>query len=327
MILITGAAGYIGSHFVRYYLSKPNASEVVAVDDLSEGHIESLPKDRVHFVRARIQDEEEISRVLDAYSIDAVVHFAASAYVGESQEKPFKYFENNVTGTLELLKMLDKRGIKKLVFSSSCATYGNPNYLPLDENHTQEPVSVYGTTKLIVEEALNALHLATGWSYVSLRYFNAAGADDAGDIGESHDPETHLIPLALKAALGKVKELKVFGDDYDTRDGTCIRDYVHVNDLAEAHCLALDKMESAGPIAYKINLGTASGVSVREIIDACQKVTGLKVPVNMTARRPGDATGLYANCSLAEELLGWKPKYNLERIIETAFKWEQNQRY
>ncbi len=327
MILITGAAGYIGSHFVRHYLSKLNSSEVVALDDLSVGHIESLPKERVHFIHARVQDTEKVSRALETYPIDAVVHFAASAYVGESQQKPFMYFENNVIGTLELLKMLDRQGIRKFVFSSSCATYGNPKYLPLDERHSQEPVSVYGSTKLIVEEALNALHLATGWSYVSLRYFNAAGADDAGDIGESHDPETHLIPLALKAALGKVKELKVFGNDYDTRDGTCIRDYVHVNDLAEAHCLALEKMEHAESIAYQINLGTASGVSVKEVIDACEKVTGLKVPVHMTERRPGDATGLYANCNLAEQLLGWKPKYDLERIIETAYKWEKNQRY
>ncbi len=327
MILITGAAGYIGSHFVRRYLAKPNSSEVVAVDDLSVGHIESLPAERVHFIQSRIHDTEALSNALAKYPIDAVVHFAAYAYVGESQQNPFKYFENNVIGTIEMLKMLDKLGVKKMVFSSSCATYGDPDYLPIDEKHTQKPLSVYGSTKLMVEEALKALHLAQGWSYASLRYFNAAGADDAGDIGESHDPETHLIPLALKAALGKIKELQVFGGDYDTPDGTCIRDYVHVNDLAEAHCLALEKMNGTKPIAYEINLGTTHGASVKQVIDVCREVTGKEVPVNMAKRRPGDAVKLFANCEKAQQLLGWKPEYDLRRIVETAYKWEKNQRY
>lgn len=325
-VLVTGAAGYIGSHFVRRFLSLRPDGNVVSVDNLSEGHSEALSRDaRVTVVDGDIADTKLIVKLLNDYQIQAVVHFAANAYVGESQENPFKYFDNNVKGSINLFKAMDECGVNKIVFSSSCATYGNPSYFPLDENHPQNPVSVYGMTKLIVEKALIALSGAKGWSFACLRYFNAAGADDSGEIGESHDPETHIIPLALQTALGKREVLSVYGDDYETDDGTCVRDYVHVNDLADAHVQALDKLDGGAQIF--LNLGSSVGASVKEVIHLCEEVSGKKINVKYCPRRPGDAVKLAADHKRAKEVLGWAPQYDLRKIVETAWNWESNRRF
>jgi UDP-glucose 4-epimerase len=324
-ILVTGAAGYIGSHFVRRFLSTKSDGQVIAVDNLSVGHRESLPDtERILFFEHDIGDYEFARELFGKHDIHAVVHFAASAYVGESQEKPFKYFDNNVIGALNLFKAMGEAGVNKLVFSSSCATYGNPDYSPIDEDHPQRPVSVYGTTKYMIEKAIQSL-ATTGWSYVSLRYFNAAGCDDSGEIGESHDPETHLIPLALQTALKKREVLSVFGDDYETADGTCVRDYVHVNDIADAHLLAFDKLDSGAKL--EVNLGCSVGASVKQVIDLCKEVSGRDINVKMCPRRAGDAVALFADQKRATEILGWRPKYDLKRIIETAWNWESNRKY
>jgi UDP-glucose 4-epimerase len=325
-ILVTGAAGYIGSHFVKRFLSSTQGKKLIAVDNLTVGHRQSLPEDdRVVFYENDIGDYDYMLALLKKHEVEAVVHFAASAYVGESQEKPFKYFDNNVVGTINLFKAMAETGTRKIVFSSSCATYGNPTYCPIDEDHTQKPVSVYGTTKYMIEKAIQAL-ATTGWSYASLRYFNAAGADDSGAIGESHEPETHLIPLALQTALGKREVLSVFGDDYDTEDGTCVRDYVHVNDLADAHLQALGKLDG-GTKELAVNLGSSVGASVKQVIDMCKAVSGREIKVKMCPRRPGDAIALFADYKRATEQLGWKPAYDLKRIVETAWKWESNRKY
>lgn len=325
-ILVTGAAGYIGSHFVRRFLQSRKDAQLVAIDNLTVGHRESIPQnDRVIFHEHDMGDYEFMLSLLKKHNVCAVVHFAACAYVGESQEKPFKYFDNNIIGTLNLFKAMNEAGVKKVVFSSSCATYGNPDYSPIDEDHAQRPVSVYGMTKLMCEKAIQAL-ATTGWSYASLRYFNAAGADDSGEIGESHDPETHLIPLALQTALGKREVLQIFGDDYDTADGTCVRDYVHVNDLADAHLQALEKLDG-GVRELAVNLGSSVGASVKQVIDMCKQVSGRDINVKMCPRRAGDAVALYADHKRATELLGWKPEYDLKRIVETAWNWESNRKY
>lgn len=327
MILVTGGAGYIGSHFIRAYLEKAPNAAVVAVDNLSEGHKESLPDtSHVYFLHKDAGNVEALKAVFERFPIRAVVHFAASCYVGESEGDPIKYFKNNVVQSLNLFEAMEETGVRKIVFSSSCATYGNPEYSPLDERHRQEPVNVYGRTKLMVEQTLQALVTRLGWSCVSLRYFNAAGADDSGQIGESHEPETHLIPLALQTAKGERQSLKVYGNDYDTEDGTCIRDYIHVNDLADAHCQALKLLEN-GKRWEAINLGTTSGASVLQIIEMCRQVTGKDIPYEIAPRRPGDPPCLVAESSKAASLLDWKPKYDLRRIIETAWSWEQNRRF
>ncbi len=325
---MTGAAGYIGSHFVRRLLKMRPDAAVVAVDNLSEGHAKSLPDNpRMEFVELNLADEAISAKIFEKHAIDAVVHFAANAYVGESQENPFKYFDNNVVGSLNLFKAMKAAKVSRIVFSSSCATYGNPVYQPLDEQHPQAPVSVYGTTKLMIEHALRALHGSGDLSFYSLRYFNAAGADESGEIGESHDPETHLIPLALQVALGKRECLQVYGDDYDTPDGTCVRDYVHVNDLADAHITALDRLGDGKSHAFNINLGSSVGASVKEVIEVCEEVTGKAVRVKMSPRRAGDATRLTADFARANSLLDWQPKHTLKEIVQTAWNWEQNRRY
>ncbi|MBX9722907.1 MAG: UDP-glucose 4-epimerase GalE, partial [Candidatus Obscuribacterales bacterium] len=275
MILVTGAAGYIGSHFVRKYLAESNDAQILAIDNLCTGHKESLPESkRLSFEQADIGDLAKMSKLMIDYKVEAVVHFAASCYVGESEKDPFKYLNNNIGNTSKLLEAMTAAKVKRIVFSSSCATYGKPDFVPLTEEHKQHPINVYGQTKLTVEHILQALHRTSALSYVALRYFNAAGADDSGEIGESHDPETHLIPNALKAMDGTLEQLEIYGDDYDTRDGTCIRDYVHVNDLARAHIAALNlsKNEKTG---LGINLGTGYGASVKEVADLCTEVAEL----------------------------------------------------
>ena len=327
MILVTGGAGYVGSHFVLTYLARNPHAEVVVVDNFAEGHKEALPSsDRVRIVPEDIGDREAMRTVIAQFPITAVVHFAAFCYVGESQAKPAKYFHNNVVNTMSLLSVMEELGVKKFVFSSSCATYGKPVSVPIDESHVQDPINVYGTTKLMTEQALRSLVSASGWSFVALRYFNAAGADDSGRIGESHDPETHIIPLALQTAAGKREFVEVYGDDYDTADGTCIRDYIHVNDLAIAHCQALERVDSP-QIQDAVNLGTTHGASVQEVIAMCKQVSGRDIPVRVAPRRPGDPSVLVAANEKARSLLGWEPTYDLRRIIETAWRWEQNRRY
>ena len=327
MILVTGGAGYIGSHFIKKYLEAHPDQSVVTVDDFSEGHREAVSySSRIQVEQANIGDIEAMVALLKNYSVQTVVHFAASCYVGESQQNPAKYFQNNCIHTLNLFEAMARCDVREVVFSSTCATYGNPQYLPMDEAHPQLPINVYGSTKLMTEQALRAYSIAQGWSYVALRYFNASGADESGLIGELHEPETHLIPLVLQAAQGKRDAIQIYGNDYDTPDGTCIRDYIHVNDLASAHIAAINYLRQH-PGGEVFNLGTTTGSSVLEVIDTCEQVTGLTIPRQVVPRRPGDPPVLVANADKAERLLGWKTAYDLPKIVETAWRWEQSARY
>jgi UDP-glucose 4-epimerase len=326
MILVTGGAGYIGSHFVRTYLEANPNDSLLVVDNLSMGHAESL-KDLpgVTLEKEDIGNLPAMQKLFSKYKVDKVVHFAASSYVGESQENPSKYFKNNTINSLLLFQAMEEAGVRKIIFSSTCTSYGNPKYVPMDEAHPQEPINVYGLTKLMTEKALAAYANTRGWSYIVLRYFNAAGAHESGLIGGSYDPETRLIPLALKATLDD-PELQIYGSDYDTPDGTCIRDYIHVCDLADAHCAALKLLDTqTGGDA--INLGTAQGSSVNEVIAVCEQVTGMKIPKRFAPRRPGDPPVLVAKAQKAAERLNWKPRYDLKRIVETAWNWERNRKF
>jgi UDP-glucose-4-epimerase GalE len=323
MILVTGGAGYIGSHYVLY--ERARGTEVVVLDNLVYGHRESVLD--VPFVEGNLDDRATLDRVFTQYLIDAVVHFAAFAYVGESVTKPEKYYNNNVVATLRLLDAMRDHGIRNFIFSSSCATYGNPEYVPMDEQHPQDPINPYGESKYICEKIMRAYDRAHGLRFAALRYFNAAGADPEGRIGESHDPETHLLPLVLQAALGTRGPVTVFGTDYDTPDGTCIRDYIHVLDLAQAHSLALERLRSGAESGF-YNLGTETGYSVLEVITLCEKVSGRPVPVTEGARREGDPPRLVASAGKARAELGWQPRFlDLEETIATAWNWEQNRRY
>ena len=323
MILITGGAGYIGSHC---YLDFTRAGyNCLIFDNLSEGHEKAVnPKDLYKGDLSNIQD---IRGAFEKYPIEAVVHFAASCYVGISVKDPQPYYYNNVVNTLNLLQVMLEKNVKKIVFSSSCATYGDPLYTPLDEAHSQNPINPYGQTKYMIEKILEDYDRAYGLKYVALRYFNASGADNQSNIGESHDPETHLIPLVLKAAMGETKSIKIFGNDYDTPDGTCIRDYIHVNDLAKAHRLAVGKLFSGGNSDY-YNLGIGRGYSVNEIIQVSEKITGKTINKEITARREGDPPILVASNNKAKTELGWKPDFTeISDIINTAWNWEQNKHY
>ena len=320
-ILVMGGAGYIGSHTVKH-LQEFGYNCIVA-DNLVYGHEEAVLTP--NFEKADLLDKPSLKAVFDKYDIDAVVHFAAFTYVGESVEKPQKYYENNVIGTLNLLEAMLAHGVKKIVFSSTCATYGNPLYMPLDEKHPQAPINPYGQTKFMIEKIFEDYGRAYGLKYIALRYFNAAGASKDGKIGESHNPETHLIPLVLKAIKGERDCIKIFGNDYDTPDGTCQRDYVHVEDLASAHRLALEKLDDFQGF---LNLGTGIPTSVLEIIKSAEKVSGKKCPLVYEKRRAGDPAVLYAANAKAKEVLGWKPEYmNVEDIIRTAWNWEINRKF
>ncbi len=313
-ILVTGGAGYIGSHTAK--LLKSRGIEPVVYDNLSTGHRSSVRYGPL--VQADILDTMLLTETILRYMPVAVIHFAASAYVGESVEDPAKYYRNNVCGTLSLLDACHETGLDKVIFSSSCATYGVPVTLPVAETAIQLPVSPYGQTKLTAEHMLADYAAAYGLHYVALRYFNAAGADPEGELGEWHDPETHLIPRALLAAAGKISELEIFGDDYDTEDGTCVRDYIHVTDLAQAHVLAYDYLAGGGD-NLAVNLGTGHGSSVREILSVIDKVTGHTVPVVIRPRRAGDPPALYANPALARHMLGFEPHYSdMATIVRTA---------
>ncbi|MBO7643237.1 MAG: UDP-glucose 4-epimerase GalE [Alphaproteobacteria bacterium] len=321
-ILVMGGAGYIGSHTVRHLLD--NGYDVVVADNLVYGHREAVDA-RAKFVYADLLDEKSLDTLFNENPVDAVIHFAAFAYVGESVSEPEKYYYNNVVGTVNLLHVMMTHNVNKIVFSSTCATYGEPQYTPIDEKHAQCPINPYGRTKLMIEQIFADYERAYGLQHIALRYFNAAGCSADGTIGESHDPETHIIPLVLKAITGERDCIKVFGTDYDTPDGTCIRDYIHVEDLALAHRLALEKL---GEYNGCINLGTGIGTSVREIIAAAERVSGKTCPVEYAPRRAGDPARLFANNTKAAEILGWKPKYtNIEDIIRTAWNWELNRRY
>ncbi|HEX3821899.1 MAG TPA: UDP-glucose 4-epimerase GalE [Candidatus Sulfotelmatobacter sp.] len=316
VVLVIGGAGYIGSHTARAL--KSAGHEVVVFDNLSTGYA-SLASG-FEFVKGDMLDANALARVLPR--AEAIMHFAAHAYVGESVANPRKYFRNNVEGGLALLNAALEAGVKKLVFSSTCAVYGEVAKVPIDENIPREPVNPYGVSKLFFEQALEAYDRAYGFRFASLRYFNAAGADESGEIGELHDPETHLIPLALRAAAGLGPELHVFGSDYPTPDGTCIRDYIHVNDLAGAHVKALEYL-SAGKPSLAANLGTGTGASVREVISAVEKVTGKRVPHTMKPRRAGDPPALVANPAKAQAMLNWKATRGVDNIVNTAWTFMQ----
>lgn len=322
MILVFGGAGYIGSHTVKHLLD--NGYECVVADNLIYGHKEAVDK-RAEFVHADLLNPISIREVFKSHKIDAVIHFAAFTYVGESVNDPQKYYINNVVGTTNLLNVMLENGVKKIVFSSTCATYGEPQYTPIDEKHPQNPINPYGRTKLMIEQIFADYERAYGLKHIALRYFNAAGCSQDGSIGESHTPETHLIPLVLKAIKGEKEKISVFGTDYDTPDGTCIRDYIHVEDLALAHRLAVEKLDEYSGC---LNLGTGVGTSVKEIIDAAEKVSGKKCPVEYGPRRAGDPAKLYADNQKVKKILGWQPRYtNIEDIIRTAWNWEINRKF
>lgn len=322
-ILVTGGAGYIGSHFVKALTEK--GEDVVVLDNLSRGHKEALIESN-KFEQVDLLDYNNLLEALKRHDLDAIVHFAAFAYVGESVEKPELYYENNVVGSFNLIRAAKECGIKKFVFSSTCSLYGNPERVPIAEDAKVQPINPYAQTKLMIEKILRDFDTAYGMKSVALRYFNAAGADPAGNIGESHQPEPHLIPIILEAALGKREKVYIFGDDYDTPDGTCIRDYIHVNDLADAHIKALEYLARSGKSDF-INLGTGDGNSVKEVITTTEEVTGKKVKYDIVGRRAGDPAILVADNKKAKEVLGWNPEYKLKEIIEHAWNWHQNQKY
>jgi UDP-glucose-4-epimerase GalE len=315
-ILVTGGAGYIGSHAVKLFLSRGH--DVWVYDNLAMGHRAAVPADRL--IVGDLAEEARLDQALVTHRVEAVVHFAALAYVGESVEQPAKYYRNNLVGTLTLLDALRRHGVGRFVFSSTCATYGVPGKVPITEDEPQKPINPYGNTKLAVELALADYAAAYGWGYAALRYFNAAGAAPDGTIGEDHDPETHLIPLVLQVALGQRPDVRVFGTDYPTPDGTCVRDYVHVDDLAEAHLLALEKLDPGKHL--RLNLGTGRGYSVREVVRVSEEVTGGRIAVREAPRRPGDPPVLVAAADRAYQELGWRPRYTeLRPIVETAWNW------
>ncbi len=321
MILVMGGAGYIGSHTTRHLLE--NGYEVVVADNLVYGHKEAIdPRAEFHF--ADLLDKTSLKKLFMKYHFDTVLHFAAFAYVGESVQNPKKYYQNNVTGTLNLLDAMLEHGVRQIVFSSTCAIYGEPEYTPLDEEHPQLPINPYGRSKLMIEQIFGDFEQAYGLRHIALRYFNAAGCSFDGSIGESHSPETHLIPLVLKAIKGEQPSIKVFGSDYDTRDGTCIRDYIHVEDLARAHRLAIEKL---GQYNGCINLGTGKGTTVKEIISTAEKICGKMCPVGYVSRRPGDPAKLFADNGRAKRVINWSPFYDINDIIATAWNWEGVKKY
>lgn len=317
-ILVTGGAGYIGSHTVRQLLA--GGHEVTVFDSLDYGHRQAVPA--ANLVVGNLRDIDHVDNLLLVNRIEAVVHFAAFAYVGESVTNPAKYYTNNLMYSLQLLDRCRRNGVQKFVFSSTCATYGIPEKVPITEDTPQKPVNPYGNSKLAFEYALADYAGAYPFGFCALRYFNASGAAEDGTIGEDHNPETHLIPLVFQAAMGKIPNVSIFGTDYPTPDGTCVRDYIHVDDLARAHILALDKIQPGAKLAY--NVGIGRGYSVREVISAVEEITGLKVPVKEGPRRAGDPPALVADAGKIKRELGWAPKYDrLKAILETAWRWHK----
>jgi len=315
-VLVTGSAGYIGSHAAR--LLRDHGHEILVYDNLSTGH-RRLVKG-FELIEADLLNQSVLTSALRM--VDAVMHFAANAYVGESVQNPRKYFRNNVEGGLSLLNACLDAKVNKIVFSSTCAVYGEPSTIPIAENSPRQPANPYGVTKLMFEYALESYASAYGLRFAALRYFNAAGADESGEIGELHDPETHLIPLALQVAAGEKQALEIFGTDYPTSDGTCVRDYIHVSDLADAHVLALEYLERQDSSLF-VNLGTGAGHSIHQVIETIEKVTGRKVSTRIASRRAGDPPRLVADPRQAQAILGWKATRSLSDIVSTAWKWMQ----
>jgi len=320
-VLVCGGAGYIGSHCVVELLNK--GEEVIVVDSLYKGHKDAI-WEGAKFYQGDLRDKPFLDSVFKENKIDAVIHFAADSLVGESMEVPFKYYENNVYGTLSLLKVMKDNKVDKIVFSSTAATYGEPESIPILETDKTEPTNAYGETKLAVEKLLKWADVAHSIKYVVLRYFNVAGAHESGKIGEDHSPETHLIPIILQVALGKREKIMMYGDDYDTHDGTCVRDYIHVTDLSDAHILAVEKLRK-DMTSSTYNLGNGNGFSVKEVVEVTRAVTGHPIPAEVAPRRAGDPAKLIASSEKAINELGWKPKFDsLEQIISSAWKWHQN---
>ena len=322
MILVTGGAGYIGSHFVLSLIEK--GKDVIVFDSLELGHIEIVEKleelGHLKFIQGNLKNLDDIRGVFLSNKIESVVHFAAYSQVAESVINPQKYYYNNVYGTLNLLNAMLEFGVKKIVFSSTAATYGEPEYSPIDENHPQNPINPYGNSKLMVEKILDDYDKAYGMRSVRLRYFNVAGADSKSRIGEWHEPETHLIPNVLKSTSDKV--FKLYGTDYNTVDGTCVRDYINVEDLADAHIKALEYLEAGGTTNF-FNLGTKEGNSVKEVFALCEKVKGAQIPLEICSRRAGDPAKLVADNTKAKNELGWMPNKTLEDSIRSAAYWER----
>lgn len=317
-VLVLGGAGYIGSHAVDQLITK--GYDVAVVDNLKTGHKESLP-DKARFYQGDIRDKAFMEDVFTKENIEGVIHFAASSLVGESMEIPLDYFNNNVYGTQVVLEVMEKYNVKSIIFSSSAATYGEPKVIPIEETAATNPESTYGETKLMMEKMLKWCDKAYGMRFVALRYFNVAGAKLDGTIGEDHNPESHLLPIILQTALGQREKFTIYGEDYETPDGTCIRDYVHVVDLIDAHILALEYLQ-AGNSSNTFNLGSSTGFSVKQMLEAAREVTGKEIPATVVSRRAGDPSTLIAASDKAREVLGWKPQYtDVNKIIESAWNW------
>lgn len=319
-ILVLGGAGYIGSHTVRELIDA--GEEVVIADNLETGHIEAVHP-AAAFYQGDIRDRAFVDKIFDSEKIDGVIHFAANSLVGESMTNPLKYYDNNLYGTKVLLESMVDHGVDKIVFSSTAATYGEPESIPILESDRTEPTNPYGETKLSMEKMMKWTGVAHGLRYVALRYFNACGAHVDGEIGEAHNPETHLIPLILQVPNGQREKISIYGDDYDTKDGTCVRDYIHVTDLAQAHILAMKYLVDGGE-SNVFNLGNGVGFTVKEVIETARKVTGHPIPAEVTPRRGGDPAQLIASSAKAKDVLGWNPEHaDLEEIIATAWKWHK----
>ena len=320
-VLVTGGAGYIGSHAVKKLLTCGH--KVVVLDNLYRGHREAVPE-KVPFEELDLRQTEAIINSLTYHKINCVMHFAALAYVGESVTEPLKYYDNNTTGTISLLRAMDEAGVKRMVFSSTCATYGEPEKMPIVETMQQNPINPYGASKLFIERVLKDYAAANPeFAFAALRYFNVAGSAADGTIGEDHAPETHIIPVLLNVALGKVQKATIFGEDYPTPDGTCIRDYIHVEDLVDAHILVMEKLADGDQRIY--NLGIGAGKSVKEVVEAARKVTGRPIPADVGPRRAGDPPMLYANPDKIKKELGWEAKIkHIDLMVETAWRWFKN---
>ncbi len=322
-ILVCGGAGYIGSHINK--MLKQRGYETVVFDSLVYGHKEAVKWGEL--IVGDLADQQALKDLFDKYEFDAVFHFAAYAYVGESVDNPEKYYYNNVSNTLNLLHAMKEHGVNKIIFSSTCATYGEPGRVPITEDMPQKPINPYGATKLMVEQIFKDYNRAYGLQFVVLRYFNAAGADPDGEIGESHNHETHIIQLVLDAASGLRSDVKIFGTDYDTQDGSCVRDYIHVTDLASAHLLALHHLE-AGKASDFFNLGNERGTSVLEVVESVRRVTGKSFVASIADRRPGDPAKLVGSSQKAKTVLGWKPEFeNIDVIVSHAWKWHEKKEY
>ncbi|GAE30051.1 UDP-glucose 4-epimerase GalE [Halalkalibacter hemicellulosilyticus] len=318
-ILVVGGAGYIGSHTVLYL--QDQEEEVVVLDSLETGHLEATLG--ATFYEGSIEDERILDTIFTKHTIDSVIHFAAYSLVGESVGNPLKYYENNVLGTYKLVKKMQEYGVSRIVFSSTAATYGEPVSIPIKESDPTIPTNPYGETKLAIERMLKWCDQAYGLKSVCLRYFNAAGADPKGQIGEDHTPESHLIPIVLQVSLNQREHVQIFGEDYDTKDGSCVRDYIHVLDLAQAHYLAVQSLREKDESAI-YNLGNGAGFTVKEVIDTCRDVTGHNIPAQVAPRRAGDPATLIASSELAKKELGWRPAYpSLKEIISHAWSWHQ----